>query len=644
MINYEKVDFKRSLTDLSYMIVEQTGKKVRFDKGEPRTDGTTIILPFVKIKNQQEWNTVEGFLIHEAAHCKHTNFNFFEVAVRKKPYLKYIINLFEDVRVDRKIGAEFPGSMDKLRRNRLDDLLKPCLTDGTLLDVLNWAYYHLFVKLFRLSVAEIVETTALLRASAVSILGTDTMQQLDTLLDKVLNSASTEECIKLAEDFFLLIQVPQDQSDGNQEEQSKGGENSPSENGESGPAGQRGEDSSSARPDANPDSNDGQSSGKGQQGSSDKPEPGTGSDPGNDEGKEDPAGTDSDDGQSSGKGQQGSSDKPEPGAGSDQEDGESKEGPAGSDQNGGQSSKPETAQTQGEQTDTAGTSNGSGFSLDANGRMFDPESLAYQPDAGMQRIMSMEQDDFSNEDLPPLIRHRQKPVSPERVLPYTKAFSCLRQAVIGEVWKRRGEFPNGARLNKRRLVQTRIGQADRAFLGPSRIKELNTFVYLLVDCSGSMCGPRMDSANLCLNGLRNILHGVQGITIDGAGFTAEWTPDTNGLLLFPYPEGKNQGFYATGGTPILEALRFARYKCDAHPLKRRIIILLTDGDVPHEYGSEVRSLVQQYQKERIETVGIFIGGIPCFLPLGFKAQQPAEIANALKGIWQRLLYPETFGR
>ncbi len=85
------------------------GVKVVVGGDSAYTDGKTIVVPHVN----ESFGSLEplwGFLLHEAQHVKHTNFN----VERKGAFFSSLVNILEDVRIERDCTMEYLGAQKML--------------------------------------------------------------------------------------------------------------------------------------------------------------------------------------------------------------------------------------------------------------------------------------------------------------------------------------------------------------------------------------------------------------------------------------------------------------------------------------------------------------------------------------------------
>ena len=85
------------------------GVQVRVGGTQASTDGQAIRIPAIDdtpIARTLAW----GYLTHEAAHLRFTDFAVWNRAIKQGPLLKALLNILEDVRVERAIMHPYPGT------------------------------------------------------------------------------------------------------------------------------------------------------------------------------------------------------------------------------------------------------------------------------------------------------------------------------------------------------------------------------------------------------------------------------------------------------------------------------------------------------------------------------------------------------
>lgn len=116
--------FQHEMQQTSGVFGRKKEVRVVFAGEGARTDGTTVTLPAIKQNNEVDELTqmvMRGYTDHEAGHVKHTDFKVIEALLndktipdQHKPFIKDIANGIEDVWLERKVIADYPGSEKNL--------------------------------------------------------------------------------------------------------------------------------------------------------------------------------------------------------------------------------------------------------------------------------------------------------------------------------------------------------------------------------------------------------------------------------------------------------------------------------------------------------------------------------------------------
>lgn len=102
-------------------IASKAGLRLAF--GQPRTDGKTVWVSDIPLNpTENDYNVVVSDLIHEVGHIKFTDFNLNRGG---HPLMPALTNVFEDVRIEKELQAEFLGA-----RGFLDEGYKVIMANG----------------------------------------------------------------------------------------------------------------------------------------------------------------------------------------------------------------------------------------------------------------------------------------------------------------------------------------------------------------------------------------------------------------------------------------------------------------------------------------------------------------------------------
>lgn len=95
------------------------GVTVRMTGMKAFTNGSVITIPRLDLSDPHVVRVAYGYLAHEAAHVRHTNFRV--LALHRNSFLmKTLVNILEDSRVERIVGREFIGVWENLELLRND--------------------------------------------------------------------------------------------------------------------------------------------------------------------------------------------------------------------------------------------------------------------------------------------------------------------------------------------------------------------------------------------------------------------------------------------------------------------------------------------------------------------------------------------
>lgn len=104
-------------------VLGRKGVRVVFQGDKAETDGETVIIPALDLNkdlSDNEADIIRGYIDHEAGHVKHTDFSAWTKAIeeaqkRNDKLFAVTLNALEDMRLERKVLEEYPGSSKHLR-------------------------------------------------------------------------------------------------------------------------------------------------------------------------------------------------------------------------------------------------------------------------------------------------------------------------------------------------------------------------------------------------------------------------------------------------------------------------------------------------------------------------------------------------
>jgi Mg-chelatase subunit ChlD len=146
----------------------------------------------------------------------------------------------------------------------------------------------------------------------------------------------------------------------------------------------------------------------------------------------------------------------------------------------------------------------------------------------------------------------------------------------------------------------------RVFRRKEEKRAINTAVIVLLDRSGSMSGARMELARKTVLALADVLGTIPGISVSTGAF-----PGKEGAVVSMTPFGRtasqtknNYAMTANGGTPLAQALGWARVQMAVRQEQRKILLVATDGQPSNP--ALVRALLEKLETEGVELMGLGI--------------------------------------
>ncbi|WP_342632821.1 VWA domain-containing protein [Marinobacter alkaliphilus] len=594
---------------------DKYGVKVHIGRsGTAYTDGVNIHLPQLPLENDEIEIVANGYIDHEASHIKETDFSVF--ALRKPAVEQHLLNILEDLRIEKRMMERYPGT-----KKNLTKLVRYLVEkgDGFTMPTGDPADDHPANLLVNASLmmgrCEVLEQEALndiaaayeLRVAEVFTKGT--VVKLSALLAQAIEQDNTAGCHRLAKKILKMVEdelkdaSKEDANDQNSQQGDQGDQGDQ----DSGDSSQSGDDS-----DQNGDQSDDQAS--------------DGSSGAGDSGDE----NDSDDAEGdSGQSGQGSAD------GDDEEDDQGSD--AGS-QSGGSDDNAD------DQTGQSGDSDSDQDSSDATGSTPSKGAGSDNGEELLKKIKRASADDIDaksdlgdliadrlnkdvNEDLnmngyDSVIREieshktyepngRLDRVTKAQVKQATVKLRARLQAKI-EASLRENSYlsESGRKVCSRALPGVKTGNA-KVFKHRTESRGLDTAIQILVDRSGSMgwdnngqgvpaIGPAMESAMAVMAALE----GINGVATACSVF-----PSCATLTGFDEPLARTAKRYelaVTGGTPLTEGLLWCiKHQLSKRREQRKIFIVITDGDPDNPMTAH--QTITKMAASGIEMIGIGIG-------------------------------------
>jgi nitric oxide reductase activation protein len=100
---------KNALPIVAAAYGDKFGVMVLIQGQDAFTDGERIVIPTANPDDPHYQQIAWGYLAHEAAHIRHTNFDMVQKA-SSKPIRKALLNIIEDVRIENELAKDYPGT------------------------------------------------------------------------------------------------------------------------------------------------------------------------------------------------------------------------------------------------------------------------------------------------------------------------------------------------------------------------------------------------------------------------------------------------------------------------------------------------------------------------------------------------------
>ena len=168
----------------------------------------------------------------------------------------------------------------------------------------------------------------------------------------------------------------------------------------------------------------------------------------------------------------------------------------------------------------------------------------------------------------------------------------------------------GKRLDRRRLVRAMAGET-KIFVNRTKGVAVNTAVQILVDRSGSMQGREMVLARESALACGLALAEIQGVNLATAAFPGGPNGESAVVPITRFGEsvrrtaGRYAAIEAAGGTPLLEALLWGVENLLVQTEPRRLCLVVTDG-CPND-SAACAEAIRFCWAGGIEVMGIGIG-------------------------------------
>lgn len=531
---------------------EKFGVKVVIGGSGAATDGNTILVPNVP-ETYPNKDVVWGYLTHEAAHVRHTDFDVWNAAANAESLRTTLLNVLEDVRIENAMVKQFPGVRSDLDATVL--YLKETArfqavsgTDepGRVLQAK--LMYWLRANVLQQPVEDLAQSAETAMQEAFTE-GVNT--RLGVLLRKAVNTKTTSDCLDLTDKILKML----DEEAEKEEEKSKG-EESTSDDTDSTDTG-----SDDGLADGNSDVDTGEDE----------------SDSGGDDAQSQP-----------GESTAGRSDS------SDTDQNQSSNGHGASQQ------EMDAAQQAAEQIRKALNSGAGDLDQDA----FE----ALKAELCQEADLNGDDSYCTVPTAPPTGGDEQQ--GKELLGQVQSTTSKLRSQLMGLVQaaRRNRDFArrSGRKLDTKRVTRVLSGDT-RIFKKREEKVQANTAVHVLTDLSSSMSGHQEQVAREASLAIALALEAIPGVSPAVTYFSGYSNDPVRSAVRHGQSARRNAKHFvepSRGCTPMAEGLWYAAYELSKMGEDRKLMIVITDGDPDN--ARACHTVLDLCSNAGIETVGIGI--------------------------------------
>ncbi|MBG2714000.1 VWA domain-containing protein [Proteus mirabilis] len=544
---------KNALPIVAAAYGEKFGVKVLIQGQDAFTDGERIVIPTANPDDPHYQQIAWGYLAHEAAHIRHTNFDMVKKA-SSKPIRKALLNIIEDVRIENELAKDYPGTRRSISQviEYMVDTLQMCVPEQPepASNLQAWLLFRL--RCYFLGQKALTPLYQAVDERVRQLFPAAAMSRLSAMLTAVPSLASTGEVLKLVDAIVAMLEEesrpPQDESDAD------GGDD----------IGQ----------DASNDSNN-------------------------------------------------SSDSQTPEADS--------------------SAMGDAAETGG--SDNSDQADNLRQALEASAAQFEPDTFAQ-----VAEVLSEQAEGHQGVTPLSLPQAEQAMLGDEAILTLSASESAqirarLRGMVQSSQDNRNHAKRHGLRVATHRLAASQAGESRLFIQRQPRIAP-NAAVHLLVDISGSMGKPIGEGnrkyfhvANEAALALAMALEGIPGVVPAVSYFPG--IHQEVSIALLPKQSVRHRAACfdqkPRGCTPMAQAMWFAANSLLAQKQKRKLMIVLTDGD-PDDWAA-THDIVDRCRRSGFELLGIGIQtrSVERFFPQSIVINDVKDLKRELFEVTQQLL-------
>ena len=535
---------------LTKLMSDREGIQVTVSGSTAFSCGGRINIPFGDFTDPDYVSMTHGYIDHEIGHEKHTCFSVNYISKLHSN----LCNIFEDARMEKLVGAEYPGAKLNLEKLVLLAIKKglfcePKSSENPLSLVLTYCLYKgRVLGAGNLCLDEYAEQAlAYLRYTY----DNNFIVSLTEIVHKITNTRSTRDCASMAWEVIELMKNTEEE-----QEEPENGDDSDDSSGDNANDEQSDDEQSDGEQSDDEQSDGEQSDGEQSDGEQSNGEQSNGEQSNGDQSN----GEQSDDEQSDGEQSDGSS----TGTNESKTSAETQE-------NGNQPSSSIKSVLQAIEDDNVEVADFHEKIAEILGQ----EAEKFNPSKEDSDI----RDIFSNA-LPVTTRCVNMGLpfkSPELIPSAGKAvYRSLHRALIDETEELNGFRNRGRKLSSKKLVGSTLGD-DRIFKTPVVENELSAAISILVDSSGSMAGGYQEIANAVALAMSK---GLQSLHVTNEiGF---YSSEMHLYIAKPYNQkhidAKRFQVCSDVYTPSGEAMKSALMRLYRQPESKKCLFLVTDGE------------------------------------------------------------------
>ena len=209
---------KNALPIVAAAYGEKFGVKVLIQGQDAFTDGERIVIPTANPDDPHYQQIAWGYLAHEAAHIRHTNFDMVQKA-SPKPIRKALLNIIEDVRIENELAKDYPGTRRSISQviEYMVDTQQMCVPEQ-LEPASNLQAWLLFrLRCHFLGQKALTPLYQAVDERVRQLFPAAAMSRLSAMLTAVPSLVSTGEVLKLVDAIVAMLEEesrpPQDESD-----------------------------------------------------------------------------------------------------------------------------------------------------------------------------------------------------------------------------------------------------------------------------------------------------------------------------------------------------------------------------------------------------------------------------------------------